>query len=230
MMRMRKKVRIKDLPKTLRPREKLSENGAENLSSAELLAIIFNTGSVKNNVIRLAESVLKKYPFQKFGNLNLEQLTAISGIGTAKASRLLASIELGRRLFAPVIVTKTIIISAFDVVKVVKEYADRKQEYLICLYLNARHELLEQEVLAVGALNSLRVEPREVFRPAFSNPCAGIILVHNHPSGDPAPSEDDLVFTKRIQSAGELMGIPLLDHVIISEKGYFSIKEQVVSR
>lgn len=221
----RKRKRITDLPLADRPREKLIEKGRDNLTDPELLAVLFNTGSVKNNALALSEAVLRKYPLRKLPGVTLSELSSIHGIGTVKAARLLAALELGQRLFEPVSITKIVINSLKDTIQVVKSYADKKQEYLLCLYLNARHELLAQEVIGMGTLNSLRIEPREIFRPAFSSPCAGVIVVHNHPSGDPAPSDDDILFTKRIHEAGEVIGIPLLDHVIIGSHSCYSFRD-----
>jgi DNA repair protein RadC len=220
-----KRKRIIDLPPALRPREKLIANGRDNVTTAELLAILFSTGTAKSNALALGETVLRKYPQGKLTQLTLSNLTIIPGIGTSKATRLLAALELGQRLFSPTPVTKVIIKSPKDTVQIVKKYADKKQEYLLCLYINARNELIQMEIIGIGSLNSLQIEPREIFRPAFSTPCAGIIIVHNHPSGDPTPSDDDIIFTKRIQEAGKVIGIPLLDHIIISSRSYYSIKE-----
>lgn len=221
----RKKKRILDLPISSRPREKLAVNGRENVSNAELLAILFGTGTKKENAVELGEQILKKFPLKELGKVDYASLIKITGIRQAKATRLLAALELGQRIYDNNKLTKILINSLEDTVRVIQEYADRKQEYLVCLYLNARHELLQKEIIGVGSLNSLQVEPREVFRPAFTTPCAGIIIAHNHPSGDSSPSEDDILFTKRIHEAGEIMGIPLLDHVIISSSGYFSFRE-----
>ncbi len=225
MRESRKKKRIIDLPRFDRPREKMIANGRSNSSTAELLAILFNTGSKKNSALSLGETVLRKFTLEKLPQITIDQLTSIPGIGASKATRLLAAIELGQRMFDAPSLSKIVIHNLQDTVHLLKEYADKRQEYLICLYINARHELIQKEVLGVGNLNTLRIEPREIFRPALSSPCAGVILAHNHPSGDPTPSEDDIAFTKRIHEAGQIMGIPLLDHVIIGSKKYFSFVE-----
>ncbi len=225
MRSSQKRKRIADLPQLDRPREKLMRNGRANIANAELLAILFNTGTQNSSALHLGETVLRKFQLQKLKDITIDQLTGIPGIGESKATRLLAAVELGQRMFDTPGLSKIVINNLDTTIQVLKEYADKHQEYLVCLYLNARHELIQQEVLGIGGLNALRIEPREVFRSAISSPCAGIILAHNHPSGDPTPSDDDIQFTKRIHEAGEIMGIPLLDHVIISSKSYFSFVE-----
>jgi DNA repair protein RadC len=220
----RKKVRIKDMPLTLRPREKLFAVGAKNLSEAELLAILLGTGNAKMNAIALGEKILSDFSLEKLEE-KADLLKKYAGIGIAKAARLVAAVELGERLFAPTTVTKIIIKTAQDVLGQVRDIAEKKQEYLIALYLNARHELILKEVVGMGNLNSLRITPKEIFSHAIQTPCAAIIIVHNHPSNDPEPSDDDISFTKRIHEAGEVLGIPLVDHVIVSKSGYFSFRD-----
>lgn len=220
----RGRLRITDMPLTLRPREKLFTIGAKNLSEAELLAILLGTGSAKQNALVLGDKLLQKLPLKKLDG-HLKELVNYPGVGTAKAARIAAALELGERLFAPSSVSKIIIRTAQDVLSQVRDIADKKQEYLVVLYLNARHELVLKEVVGMGSLNSLRITPKEIFSPALQSPCASIIVVHNHPSDDPAPSDDDIHFTRRIHEAGEVMGIPMIDHVIISKSGYYSFRE-----
>jgi len=225
----RKKVRITDMPLSLRPREKLFAQGARNLSEAELLAILLGTGSAKQNALVIGAKLLQQFPLQKL-NGQLGDLVKYPGVGQAKAARIAAALELGERLFAPASVSKVIIRTAKDVLSQVREIADKKQEYLVILYLNARHELLLQEVVGMGSLNNLRITPKEIFSHALQTPCASIIAVHNHPSNDPSPSDDDIHFTRKIHEAGEVMGIPLVDHVIVSKSGYFSFREDKSDR
>lgn len=221
----KRKLKIKDMPLSLRPREKLFAYGAHNLSESELLAILLGTGSAKVNAIVLGEKVIKQFPLGKFSKEQLYEMVKYPGVGSAKAARIAAAIELGERLFAPASVTKITIKTAKDVLSQVREIADKKQEYLVVLYSNARHELVSKEVVGIGSLNSLRITPKEIFAHALQTPCASIIVVHNHPSNDPSPSDDDIHFTKRIHEAGEVMGIPLIDHLIISKSGYYSFRE-----
>ena len=218
------KVRITDMPMTLRPREKLAAQGAHNLTDAELLAILLGTGSAKQNALILGDALLKQFPLKKL-NGHFHELISYPGVGSAKAARIAAALELGERLYAPASVTKIIITTAEDVLSQVRDIAAKKQEYLVVLYLNARHELLLKEVVGVGSLNSLRITPKEIFSHALQIPCASLIVVHNHPSNDPSPSDDDIHFTRRIHEAGEVMGIPLVDHLIVSSSGYYSFRE-----
>ncbi len=219
-----KKKGIKDMPLTLRPREKLFAIGAKNLSDTELIAILLGTGSAKQNALVLGEKLLKEFPLHKLDG-QLKEMVRYPGVGIAKAARIAAALELGERLFAPPSVSKILIRSSQDVLSQVRDIAEKKQEYLLVLYLNARHELVLKEVVGMGSLNSLQITPKEIFSHAFQTPCASIIIVHNHPSNDPHPSDDDIRFTKRIHEAGEVMAIPLLDHVIVSKAGYFSFRE-----
>lgn len=217
--------RILDLPKNSRPRERLETEGKENLSDAELLALILGTGRPRKNVLELARSLFKHYPLSKLPHISLNQLTTISGIGKSKATRVLAAVELGKRLFAPLSLTQTIILKTEDVLKEVKEIADKKQEYIVVLYLDARDQLIQKETVSIGSLNSNLITPREIFAPAVKLPCAKVILAHNHPSQDHTPSKEDILFTKRVQAAGEILGISLMDHIIICQNSYFSFSK-----
>lgn len=228
MSMISKSKRITDLPVSSRPREKLLNNGGENVTTAELLAILINTGTIEHNALNIGETILKKFPENKLAQISLTQLKLMPGVGDTKATRILAAVELGHRLFSPLPLNKIYIRSTKDTLHAVREYTNKKQEYLICLYINSRNELIQKEVIGVGTLNALQIEPREVFRPAFTTPCAGLILVHNHPSGDPKPSNADIMFTKRIQEAGKILGIQLLDHLVITTDSYYSFKESEI--
>lgn len=217
--------RIQDLPASMRPREKLLAKGAENLTDSELFAILLRSGSGKQNAVMLAETLLRHYPSRTLQTIAINDLAKIPGIGHVKAIEILAALEIGRRVFAPSSMTKVVIRTTADALTQLRDIAEKKQEHLIAMYLNARHEMIAKEVLGIGSVNTAVIEPREIFRPAFTSPCVGVLLAHNHPSGDPAPSDDDIRFTSRIQKAGELMGIMLLDHIIISKTGYFSFSE-----
>ncbi|MBI3443082.1 DNA repair protein RadC [Candidatus Woesebacteria bacterium] len=217
--------RIKDLPPTARPREKLLLRGKANLQSNELLAILLGTGTKKANALVLADKLLSKYALGELVNLTVYQLAAISGIGKTKAARILAAVELGERLFAPKSLTTVILNSAANVLPQLNDIIEKNQEYLVALYVDARNQLLHRELVALGSLNATRIEPKEIFSAAISLPCAGIYLAHNHPSGDPTPSEDDVRFTARIQSAAAILGFKLLDHIIVSRQRHFSFQE-----
>ncbi|MGI6453212.1 MAG: RadC family protein [Syntrophomonadaceae bacterium] len=220
-------VGIKDLPVSMRPREKLMEKGEASLSDAELLAIIIGMGTRKVNAVDLARSLMVKYGSLRFlKEASLEELTAEHGIGPAKAISIRAAIEIGRRM-AVSVYHKPVIKSPQDVCDLVMEemrYFDR--EYFRALYLDRKGGLLAMEDISKGGLHSSIVHPREVFKTAVKRSAASIILVHNHPSGDPTPSIEDIEVTRRLVQAGETMGIVILDHVVIGEKAYCSLKEK----
>lgn len=217
--------RIKDLPLSTRPREKLLARGRENLSDAEILALLLGSGSSKQNAVTLAKRTLKRYSWQELKEISIKELSTIKGIGNAKATRIKAAIEVGERIFKPSPLNKVVIDSKKDALAELKEIAAKKQEYVVILYLNARHELIKKETVGLGNLNTNLIEPKEIFAPALATPCSGIIMAHNHPSGDPTPSRDDLGFTKRIWEGGRIMGIDLVDHIIVTSESYFSFKE-----
>ena len=220
-----KKVTIKELPPATRPQEKLLTIGASNLSNEELLAIVLGTGSKKHNVLSLSALLLRKYPLKALAEKTPDELVHFQGIGRVKASRILAFLELGARAFAPDSFTKTVIRSTNDALSHLRIIAKKQQEHLVVLYLNARHELIQQETVGQGTLNHMMITAKEIFAPALISPCASLIIAHNHPSGDPTPSDDDIAFTTRIHEAGEVMGIPMLDHLIVTASGYFSFRE-----
>jgi DNA repair protein RadC len=218
-------MKIHDLPSHLRPREKLIAKGASNLKEKELMAILLRTGNKKMNVIELAEQVLKKFSTKQLANLNYEQLITIQGIESSKACTFLAAMELAKRALdlqdnqLPTIFTPT------DVILHVHEVRSKKKEHFIALFLNARNQLLQKEIISVGTLTSSLVHPREVFEPALRISSAAIILVHNHPSGETTPSEQDINVTKRLVEVGNLVGIDIIDHVIVSATGHSSMSE-----
>jgi DNA repair protein RadC len=224
------KLRIKDMPFSSRPREKLEVFGRSHLSDVEVLAILLGSGSPKNNVLRLSERLLQEYPLKQFANISAAQLIKFPGVGKSKASRVLAALELGERVYAPTLLNKVLIRTTEDAVEQLKEYSLKKQEYLVVLYLNARHELLQKEVIGIGSLNSMVITPKEIFSPALQLPCASLIVAHNHPSGDPNPSDDDIKFTQRVHEAGEVMSISMLDHLVIAKSSYFSFRDNRVGR
>ncbi len=212
-----------DIPKAKRPRERLVTLGVQNLTELELIALLLSSGTKKKGVMSVARDILKKINLQNLTNASISDLAKIEGVGKVKAGKLLAAIELGRRSLSEK--SHYHIITPKEVINEVKEITTKSQEYLLALYLNARHELLQKQVISVGALNQAIIEPRDVFSYALILPSPFIILVHNHPSGNIHPSEDDKHFTKKIVEAGELLGISILDHVIVSSKDYYSFKE-----
>ena len=218
--------KIKDLPKIERPREKLVSKGPQNLKDEELLAILLRTGREGKNVLELARQVLTQYPKKRLLKLRYEDLIKIKGINSAKACTILAAIELVKRALEKGEETLPIIRSTKDVIAQAVYMRDKTREHLMAIYLNARNEMIFKKPMFIGTLNANLVHPREIFQEALKQNAASVILVHNHPSGDAEPSEDDLTITKRIIEAGKTMGIDVLDHVIITKNKVFSFKEK----
>lgn len=222
---MANQKRIKDLPTSKRPREKMVEKGKDTLSDEELVALLLGTGSGRHNAIELARALLKQCPVPLLHAANIKDITVLPGIGVSKATRVLAAMELGSRAFSqPKLSIKTIK-TVRDVLDQVKDVTQKHQEHLVVLYLNARHELIINHTVSLGRLNVVSVEPRDILSHALSIPCTSMIMVHNHPSGDPTPSEDDVKFTVRMQEASDLLGIHIADHVIVSASDYFSFRD-----
>ena len=213
---------IQQLPKTKQPRERLLISGPQNLTKAELLAVILGSGTRKKNVLSLSRQVIDK--INQFPQMKLENLASIHGIGQVQAAKIMATLELGRRFHN--LEPKPRLLKPENVLHQVGEIRPSHREQLIGLYLNARYELLAKKILAVGSINTQGVEPRDVFAPAIKLPCRSIILAHNHPSGDPQPSQDDISTTKRLKKAADLLGIALLDHLIVTRNAYFSFQQQ----
>jgi DNA repair protein RadC len=220
------KYRMKDLPKDERPREKLIKKGASALKLEELLAILLRTGIKNKNVLKLAKDILSRYNQEKLKNITYEELRNIYGVGPTKAVQILAAIEIGRRFFKPKEEKEIYIHSPKDVLKQTSHLKENKKENFVVLYLDARNKLITKETISIGTINSSLVHPREVFEPTIRELAVAVILVHNHPSGDPTPSEDDITLTKRLVEAGKILGIEVTDHVIIGKNKYFSFKER----
>ncbi len=225
-MKDKKKFLIRELPKVERPREKLIEKGVENLKDEELLAILLRTGTKEKSALDLAKQILKKFSKKKFQKLKFQDLIKIKGIDKAKACTILSAIEFTKRILKLGEETLPKIESVKDVVAQFSYLREKQREHLGALYLNARNEVVFKKHLFVGTLDSNICHPREIFKYALDQNAASVILVHNHPSGDPTPSKADLEITKRIKEAGKIMGIEILDHVIISKNKVFSFKEK----
>ena len=220
-------MKLKSLPKIERPREKLISNGTQNLKDDELLAILLRTGREGKNVLEVAKQILRKYSKKRLFKMKYEDLSKIKGIGPAKACIILASQELVKRALKIQDETLPIIHSVKDIVAQAVYLRDRTREHLMTIYLNARNEMVwKKQSTFIGTLNANIVHPREIFAEALKQNAASVILVHNHPSGDPEPSEDDLEITKRLIEAGKIMGIDVLDHIIITKSKVFSFKEK----
>ena len=219
-------AKIKDLPEADRPREKLIKKGSQNLKDEELLAILLGTGVEGKNVLEVAKQILRKCSKKRLLKMKYEDLSKIKGIGPAKACTILAAVELVKRALKIGEETLPIIRSTKDVIAQAVYMRDKTREHLMTIYLNARNEMIFKKPMFIGTLNANLVHPREIFQEALKQNAASVILVHNHPSGDPEPSQDDLEITKRILEAGKIMGIDVLDHVIITKNKIFSFKEK----
>lgn len=219
---------IHEVPVHSRPRERLEKYGEKALANHELLAILLRTGTKGSHVISLAMSVLNAFEdLYYLKTATLEELMSISGIGLTKAIELRAAIELGGRITqASQIKTGQVTSSKQAGEMLLKEMSGLQQEHVIALYLNTKNEIIKKETIFIGGLNSSIAHPREIFKGAVRYSAARLIVGHNHPSGNPEPSEADVQFTRRVSECGELMGIDLLDHIIIGQKEYISLKEQ----
>lgn len=218
---------IKDLPEDLRPRERMVTFGVQALSNAELLAILLRTGNPQETALELAQRLLSQPGGLRYlAEASLEELKSQKGIGLAKAAQIKAAIELGRRLaaFRP---ERPLIQNPADAAYILMDemrYLDR--EHFRTISLNTKNRVLAIDNVAVGSLNSSYVHPREVFKGPVRRSAAAVILVHNHPSGDPAPSLEDIQVTRRLVEAGKVLGIEVLDHLILGDGSFISMKEK----
>lgn len=217
-------VKIKDIPRVERPREKLAKYGPGKLSSQELLAILLKSGKKGQNVIELADKILKKFKGGKLANSAYEELKNFSGVGPVKACEIIACFELGKRLLKDK--KSVLILSPEAAWQELKDIRSHKKEHFVVFYLDTRHQMIKKEIISIGSLNANLVHPREVFEPAIKNLAAQIIVAHNHPSGDAEPSADDLDITKRLVEAGKILGIEIIDHIIVTEKSFLSFSER----
>lgn len=213
---------ISELPFSDRPREKLKTKGVKSLSDVELLAILIGIGNAKDDCMVLAGRVLKLID-SIGGQPDIECLQKIEGIGLAKAAIIAAAIEFARRRIHPEGIK---IRFTADLLPLLQNYTDRKQEHLLCASLNGAQEVLAIRIVTIGLTNKTIIHPREVFADPITDRASSIILAHNHPGGLPEPSSDDIIITKKIVEAGDTLGIKLLDHVIFNNRGHFSMKEK----
>lgn len=220
------KLRILDMQKEERPRERLIKNGAAALSDSELLAIILRTGSRQENVINLSQRILSEYNLKQLSTINIAQLMNIHGIKESKAAQIAACFEIARRLESFNEEVKPKVNSPEDVYRrIYPRMREQKKENFIELCLDTKNQIIREETISIGSLNANVVHPREVFKTALAVSAAHIIVAHNHPSGDPTPSKEDIEVTKKLIEAGKIIGVDVLDHVIIGDGRHFSMKE-----
>ncbi len=218
--------KLKDTPKIDRPREKFLEKGPDALSKSELLAILLSSGIKGMNVKQLSQQIIKKFSY-KFLDLTVNDLLQFSGIGKAKALQIVSALALFKRFYEELESKDRLILSAQDAISLTSEIRDKKREYLVCLYLNARNSLLKKEVISIGTLDKSLIHPREIFGPAVELRAAGVILLHNHPSEDVEPSQQDIEIIDKIVEAGKIMGINVVDFIIVSKNDSRSIFQKL---
>lgn len=219
---------IRDFPQDERPRERFVQNGPQSLSNHELVAILLRTGTKEESVLQLSNRLLTSFEgLRLLKDASLEEMTAIKGIGTAKAIQVLAAVEIGRRVANLEYEDRYVIRSPEDGANyVMNDMRFLSQEHFVCLYLNTKNQVIHKQTIFIGSLNASIVHPREVFKEAFRRSAASIICIHNHPSGDPSPSREDIEVTKRLAECGKIIGIDVLDHLIIGENKFVSLKEK----
>ncbi len=215
---------IRDMAMVERPRERLLRLGADALKNEELLAIVLRTGYKGHGALEVARTLLSDRSLSALLAMPPGALRTLRGMGQSRAAVLIAAAELARRAKETGELAQPTLRSIQDVVGQAIEIREKKKEYLLAFFLNARHQLIAKEIISIGTLTASLAHPREIFAPAIGRAAAGVILVHNHPSGDPSPSEEDIRLTKRIAQAGVIMGIDLLDHLIVAERGSYSFK------
>lgn len=222
---------IKNMPVSERPREKMITYGCQSLSNAELLAIVLSTGTKDKTAIDLARGILNmsNEGLRTLTNCTMEELMQIKGIGLAKASQIIAAVELGKRIALTTNVNNYKIQGPEDISNLLmEEMRYLNKEIFNIILLNTKNNVIAIENISIGSLNASIVHPREVFNIAIKRSSSAIILAHNHPSGDPKPSTEDINITKRLIEAGTIIGINVLDHIIIGDGIYFSMKEKEI--
>ena len=222
-------MKLEELPKEERPRERLLNYGSESLSNQELLAILIKNGTKEKSCKDLSLEVLKKINIiSDLQDITVEQLTEIPGIGKVKAIEILASIELGKRIFlAKNNKSKLKLKNAKDIYEEVRYlFYGKKQEYFYCLYFNNKLELIERKLLFMGTINRSIVHPREIFKHAYLNSASSIVCIHNHPSNDIKPSREDIYLTRQLIEIGKMNGILIADHIIVGDDNYYSFFEE----
>ncbi|KAB2932750.1 MAG: DNA repair protein RadC [Leptonema illini] len=217
-----KNLRLSTLSPEQRPREKARKNGVESLSDRELLALVLGRGHRNMHVLQMAEELLRCLDRSKDVLPDADAIQSIHGIGHARAAMVLGALEFARRRIRP---GGHRIKTAEDAFHLIKHYADRQQEHFLCISLNGANEVICTRVVSIGLLNRTQVHPREVFSDPLKDRAGAVIIAHNHPSGNVEPGSDDVETTRRLQEAGRLLGIAILDHIVFSLDRYFSFEE-----
>src|SRR5262245_52768397 len=228
-MERESRLSVQDLEEAERPRERLFTLGPGVLGDIDLVTLLFGTGAAGEGVIETAARVVRSVNLRRIHLVATEDLLAIPGIGPARTAQLLAAAELGRRLW-PDADPVPLVRGPENIFELTRDIRDSKREHFVGFYLNSRNQVIRREIISIGSLNASIVHPREVFVPAIAVSAASLILAHNHPSGDPTPSEEDLAITRRIQESGRLLGIELLDHVVVARDAYASFRERRLLR
>lgn len=220
-------MKLKQLDSSSYPREKLIMSGAQNLSDCELLAILLQSGSKQRSILNLCNYMLAEYgTVTNIFKLHINELKEIDGIGDAKATKIVAFNELCQRINQKHEINRLRVTSASDVFEIFQDIKYEKQEKLICISIDNKGAIIAWNTVYIGTINEMIVHPREIYKHAFNNLAYAIILLHNHPSGDCTPSEADLETTKKIIEISTIMSIPLVDHIIIGDNQYYSMKEK----
>jgi len=225
-MKSEYKIKIKELPEGEKPREKLQKQGPDALKNYELLSIILSKGTKKEGLFEIAQRVINEYGSKAIANeTSVEKVKKLLNLGEVQACQVVACFELGRRFFGKA--KKEIYIhTPEDAYKYLIDMQKLDKEYFRGLYLDVKNKLIRDEIITIGTLTTNIIHCREVFKPAIQYSAVGLILAHNHPSGEPTPSEDDIKITQQIIQVGKIMEIDVLDHIIIGEKGFISLKTE----
>ena len=217
-------MKIKDLPTDSRPREKFLKHGPEFLTDSELFAILLRTGNKEENVIQMSNRLINEHGLNELFDCSLKELQQIKGIGPTKAMQILTIAEISKRRIQSLTQPKKISCAEDVFNHFHQKLKDKKEEHFYILMLNTQNNIIAEQLISKGILDASIIHPREVFRPAIRNACSKIILIHNHPSGDPTPSPDDIEINKKLKETGEELGIKILDSIIIGNETFWNWK------
>lgn len=208
------------------PREKYIEKGIDNLSDQDLIAIIIGTGTKGKNFMSVSRSVvIRMRRLVRSGrDINIKDITEVDGVGVVTAMRILCGIELGKRLYGLETNERSVVRNSQEAYSALRDIGSRKQEHIVAIFLNSRFEVLERRVICIGSLDGVNILPRDIIIPALELNASSVVIAHNHPSGDPTPSEEDVLITKRIQEGLELVGLNLLDHIVVANDSWRRIE------